>query len=212
MAVSVIVSILNQKGGSGKTTLATNIAMGLFREGGRVLLVDTDPQGSARDWRAAWEDNPVPVIGLDRPTLARDISAVGEDYDIVIVDGAPQLQEMAAAAIKASDAILIPVQPSPYDIWATSDLVDLIGARQEISEGRLQASFVVSRAIRNTRLSKEVFDALSHYSMGTFSSFTSQRVSYAMSASEGRSVFDMEDFNAQLEIHSIIGELMQWVN
>jgi len=210
--MSVVISVLNQKGGSGKTTLATNVAIGLFREGGKVLLVDTDPQGSARDWRAAWDNNPVPVIGLDRPTLAKDLLTVGKGYDVVIVDGAPQLREMAAAAIKASHAVLIPVQPSPYDIWATADLVELIRTRQEVTDGKLQASFVVSRAIQNSRLSKDVFEALSHYSMGVFQSLTSQRVAYATSASEGRTVFDTDDTKAQHEIHSIIKELMQWVN
>ena len=210
--MSVVISVLNQKGGSGKTTLATNVAIGLSREGGKVLLVDTDPQGSARDWRAAWDNNPVPVIGLDRPTLAKDLLTVGKGYDVVIVDGAPQLREMAAAAIKASHAVLIPVQPSPYDIWATADLVELIRARQEVTDGKLQASFIVSRAIQNTRLSKDVFEALSHYSMSVFQSLTSQRVAYATSASEGRTVFDTDDTKAQHEIHSIIKELMQWVN
>jgi len=158
--MSVTISILNQKGGSGKTTLATNIASGLTCIGGRVLLVDTDPQGSARDWRAANENGGLPVIGLDRPSLSKDLRDFSKPYDIVVIDGAPQLKEMAAAAIKISDAILIPVQPSPYDIWATADLVELIKARQEITDGKTQAAFIVSRAIQNTKLSNEVFEAL----------------------------------------------------
>jgi chromosome partitioning protein len=210
--MGVTISLLNQKGGSGKTTLATNIATGLSRAGGRVLLVDTDPQGSARDWRAANESNPIPVIGLDRPSLASDLKDFSQQYDIVVIDGAPQLKELAASAIRVSDAILMPVQPSPYDIWATADLVELIKARQEITDGRTQAAFLVSRAIQNTRLSSEVIDALSHYSLPIFKSMTYQRVVYATSASEGLSVYDADDEKAKTEIQSIVEELMQWVN
>ena len=210
--MSVTISVLNQKGGSGKTTLATNIASGLSRAGGRVLLVDTDPQGSARDWRAANDQCGIPVIGLDRPTLANDLRDFSKQYDIVVIDGAPQLREMAAAAIRASDAILVPVQPSPYDIWATSDLVDLIQARQEITEGKTQAAFVISRAIQNTKLSNEVIEALSHYPLPIFKSMTHQRVVYAASASEGLSVYEADDEKAKKEMQSIIEELMQWVN
>ena len=210
--MGVTISVLNQKGGSGKTTLATNIAAGLSRAGGRVLLVDTDPQGSARDWRAANESNPIPVIGLDRPTLANDIKDLGQQYDIVVIDGAPQLKELAASAIRVSDAILIPVQPSPYDIWATADLVELIKARQEITDGRTQAAFLVSRAIQNTRLSSEVIEALKHYSLPIFKSMTYQRVVYAVSASSGLSVYDADDEKARNEIQHIVEELMQWVN
>ncbi|MEE2732956.1 MAG: ParA family partition ATPase [Pseudomonadota bacterium] len=210
--MGVTISVLNQKGGSGKTTLATNIASGLARAGGKVLLVDSDPQGSARDWRAANENSPIPVIGLDRPTLANDLKDFSQQYDIVVIDGAPQLKDLAASAIRVSDAILIPVQPSPYDIWATADLVELIKARQEITDGRTQAAFLVSRAIQNTRLSSEVIEALKHYSLPVFKSMTYQRVVYAVSASNGLSVYDAEDEKAKHEMQYIVEELMQWVN
>ena len=106
-----VIAVLNQKGGSGKTTIATHIARGLQLQGHSVLLVDSDKQGSARDWRAVDEDNPVPVIGLDRPTLDKDLKSVS-DKDYVVIDGSPQATSLAISAIKAADFILIPVQPS----------------------------------------------------------------------------------------------------
>ena len=110
-------AILNQKGGAGKTTISVNLAMALQQSGQRVLLVDSDPQGSARDWHAAGNGSLLTVIGLDRPTLDKDIKALN-GYNKILIDGAPQLAEMAVSPIKCADIVLIPVQPSPYDIWA----------------------------------------------------------------------------------------------
>ena len=204
-----VLSILNQKGGSGKTTLSTNIAHALKLKGFKVLLVDGDPQGSCRDWNAANNGDLVPVVGLDRETLPKDLDAIKTGYDWVIIDGAPQIAKLAASAIKASDMVLIPVQPSPYDIWATSDLVDLIKARQEITDNKLKAAFVISRSIKNTKLSHEINDALEEYNLPVLKSVTTQRVAYPTSATEGGTVFTSQDEKASHEINMIVKEIME---
>lgn len=130
-----VVAILNPKGGSGKTTLVTNLARALHESGRSVLVVDSDPQGSARDWHAVSEANPIPLVALDRANNLSTIGSMAGTYDCIVIDGAAKLENMIAAAIRASDLILIPVQPSPYDVWATSDLVDIIKARQEVTDG-----------------------------------------------------------------------------
>ena|SRR5437660_433783 len=76
-----VIAVLNQKGGSGKTTIATHLARALQLDGHDVLLVDSDPQGSARDWAAVREDQPVPVVGLDRPTIDRDLKSIARKGD-----------------------------------------------------------------------------------------------------------------------------------
>ena len=171
-----VIAVLNQKGGSGKTTIATHLARALQLAGKDVLLVDSDPQGSARDWAAVRDDQPVPVVGIDRPTIDRDLKSIAKK-DFVVIDGAPQAADLAVSAIKAADFILIPVQPRPYDIWATADLVDLVKQRIEMTDGRLKAAFVVSRAIKGTRIGAEVADTLEGYELPILTARITQRVS-----------------------------------
>ncbi|WP_435951086.1 ParA family partition ATPase [Psychrobacter sp. DM8] len=203
-----VIAVLNQKGGSGKTTIATHLARGLQLQGHSVLLVDSDQQGSARDWRAVDEDNPVPVIGLDRPTLDKDLKNVS-NKEFVVIDGSPQATNLALSAIKAADFVLIPVQPSPYDVWATSDLVELVQQRIEMTDGKLKAAFVVSRAIQNTNIGKEVAAVLQDYNLPVLDARIVQRVSYPNSASVGKTVFETESAksNAVTEITQLVNEV-----
>lgn len=203
-----VIAVLNQKGGSGKTTIATNLGRAFQRSGSSTLLVDSDPQGSARDWGAARPDNPLLPVGLDRAgLLERDLKSI-TNMEIVVIDGAPQVRELATAAIKIADFILIPVQPSPYDIWATSDLVDLVKSRIEITDGSLKAAFVVSRAIEGTRIGKEVTQALSDYGLPVLDTRITQRVIFATSAAEGLSVMDADPTGkAAIEIMALQQEI-----
>ena len=95
------------------------MAHALQRDGTKVLLVDADPQGSTRDWNEANGGSFILVVGLDRETLAKDLQGISHGYDWIVIDGAPQVAKLSVAAVKAADLVLIPVQPSPYDIWAT---------------------------------------------------------------------------------------------
>lgn len=208
-----IIAFLSQKGGAGKTTIATCVARQLQLDGEDVILVDADPQGSARDWRAATERDTVLVVGLDRPTLEKDIKAlVGNSNKWIIIDGAPRNEAMTVSAIKAADLILIPVQPSPYDVWAAEDLVSLIKTRQELTNGKPKAAFVISRAIKRTELSRDVYSALSEMGLPVFEAFTTQRQIYPKAAADGLTPADMEkEGEAAKEICSIIKEIAAFI-
>jgi chromosome partitioning protein len=203
-----VISILNPKGGCGKTTLSTNLARGLYETGKRVLIVDSDPQGSARDWHAADEDNPLPLVALDRANNIKTLTSMVHSYDFIVIDGAAKLEDMIAAAIKISDFILIPVQPSPYDIWAASDLVELIKARREVTDGKPEAAFIVTRKIEGTKLGEDVRAALDEYGLPVLQSAITQRQIYPQTASDGRTVFDGDNMKARQEVEAMISELL----
>lgn len=209
----MIVAILNQKGGAGKTTISINLARALQIRGRKILLVDSDPQGSSRDWHAAGNGNLLTVVGLDRPTLDKDVKAIADGYDWVLIDGAPQLAEMAVSAIKCADVVLIPVQPSPYDIWAAEDLVEVIKTRQQVTNGKPKAAFIISRQINNTNLGKEVREALNGYELPVFEAGTFQRIIYAKTAATGSTVLDAEpNSDASNEIKYIAKELEEFAS
>lgn len=204
-----VIAVLNQKGGAGKTTIATHLARALQLGGAGVILVDSDPQGSARDWAAVRDEQPVTVVGIDRPTIERDLRNIAHK-DFVVIDGAPQASDLAVSAIKAASFVLIPVQPSPYDIWATADLVDLVKQRIEVTDGKLRAAFVVSRAIKGTRIGAEIKEALTGYGLPILAARITQRVSYPGTAALGTTVLDAEpDGEAAREVRALADEIKQ---
>jgi chromosome partitioning protein len=208
MSKPLVISILNQKGGVGKTTIATNLAHGLTIHKYKTLLVDADPQGSARDWHEANNAQLVPCVGLDRETLPIDLKAVWSGYDVIVIDGAPQIAKLSAAAIRASDVVLIPVQPSPYDVWATADLVELIKLRKEVTSGQPKAAFIISRMIKCSILSRDICTPLCDYELPVLESKTSQHVAYAQTASQGESVY-AESTKATLEFDLLVKEVIE---
>lgn len=199
-----VVAVLNTKGGAGKTTIATNLAVAMARRGESVVLVDSDSQGSARRWGAAGGSDLVPVVGLDTKALDKDIRAVAGEWKII--DGPPHAADVAAAAIRAADLVLIPVQPSPYDIWAAQPSVEAIVARQSVTDGKPLARFVISRAIQNTALASDVADALAGYEISCLTARTCQRVAYA-EAGAGQSVLDTNP-EAAREVSGIVDEVL----
>lgn len=206
----MIISFLQEKGGAGKTTLSINIAKAFKMLGHSVLLVDSDPQGSVRDWHTNNDGTILEVVGFDRPTIDRDIQKYKSLYDYIFIDGPPRLSAVVTKTIVCSDVVLIPVQPSPYDVWASQSLVEIIKQRQEINGGLPRTAFVVSRQIVNTKIGKEVRDILAEYGLPVFENGTFQRVAYSESAAQGKTVLDGFNPSAYAEIKNLANEIMNF--
>jgi chromosome partitioning protein len=214
----MIISVLNQKGGVGKTTIATSISAGLAAQGEKVLLVDADPQHSALDWGAKRE-GPLPftLMGLPTPVLHRDLPPlVGNPYTVVVIDGPGKLTDVPRSAIMASNVVLIPVQPSPYDVWSSVDIIKILKEARSYGANP-KAAFVITRKIPNTNLGREVTEALAEHELPVLSSHIQQRVCYAETAGEGLTVIEMRQTGpshkqAADEIRSLVEELVRFAN
>jgi chromosome partitioning protein len=206
----MILSILNQKGGVGKTTLAVHVATAIARQGARVLLVDADPQGSALDWSAMRASEPLfPVIGLPKAILHRELPTLAADYDHVVIDGPPRVYDVARSAIMASDFVVIPVQPSPYDVWAAKEIVDLVNEAINFKE-KLKSAFVINRKIVNTAIGRDVAGALAGYPMRVLNTAIGQRVAFAESAGQGSTVLDLDPNSAaSREVMALTHEILE---
>lgn len=204
-----IIALMNEKGGSGKSTLATNIATALHRQGKRVVLVDADPQGTARDWRAASPEDAdlPPVIALDRPQLLSAIKTLAAD--IVVIDTPAKAEAMAANVIRIANIALVVIQPSGADVWASAATVKLLKQKQDVG-GEIDAAFLVNRTSGVTKLSKLIKDgAWNEYGFEQLESTLGNRVAFAQAMTDGLSVYDLHDAMAKAEIDAVINELKE---
>lgn len=210
-----IISVLNEKGGTGKSTVATNLATALHRQGQRVVLLDCDPQGTARDWRDASPEGAdlPPVLGVDRPQMLAS-SLNGINAEIAIIDSPAKAESMSAAIVRVSHVALLVIQPSGADLWASGAAVKLIEAKRDMG-GEINAAFLVNRTSGATKLSKLVKSGEwnTYEGIDKLDASIGNRAVFATAMTDGLSVLDYADAKAKEEIQAIIQELKeaQWL-
>lgn len=214
--MGAVVAVLNMKGGTGKSTLATNLARGLqkAKAGGEACIVDADPQGTALRWgNAQPEDADMPAVFSVSLPLDDRIPSVAEGWDFTVVDGAAKAKDRTRQCVQVADAVLIPIRPSGADIWASEWLVSVVKGRQRATgsgqTGKPAAAFVVSQAVVGTNLAGEIEEVLQRFELPVFEGRTSQRVAYAEALSLGKTVLDTAPSSkAAAEVRQITDETL----
>jgi len=210
-----IITVCNQKGGSGKTTLSMHLAGTLARRKNKVLVVDADPQGTATRWAASADDDkpfPASVVGLSAASekVHREVKKFVEDYDFIIIDCPPAADSpVPQSALLIADLALVPIIPSPLDLWASVGIRKVIENVGDINE-TLKARLVVNQCQPKTNLAKEALEVLPEFGIKVCKNYLRQRTAYRQSAVFGQTVqdFGSKASDAIAEVEALTDEIL----
>jgi len=210
-----IIAVVNQKGGSGKTTLSMQLAGALARRGNKILVVDADPQGTATRWAASAEDEkpfPASVVGLSAANtkVHREVKKFISDYDIIVIDCPPAADSpVPQSALLIADLALVPIIPSPLDMWAAVGIRQIINAVSDLNE-TLKARLVMNQCQPNTTLAQEALEVLPEFGIKMCGTYIRHRQVYRQSAVFGQTVHDFGNKAAAAieEVESLTDEVL----
>ncbi len=202
--MSKVITVAQQKGGAGKTTVASHIAVALSQKGNRVAVIDIDPQGSLTYWHKIREERfgegytGLTFSSVSGWRVAGEVSRLRRSFDYVIIDSPPHTETEARTAIRSADVIIIPVQPSPTDLWATKATLEL--AKNE----NIPVRVVLNRVPANSRLAQTIAGELPELS----ETMLGNRVLFASSLMEGRCATEVDPSSvAAQEIKALVKEI-----
>jgi chromosome partitioning protein len=206
-ATGGVITVAQQKGGSGKTTLAATLAVGFARQGARVALLDTDPQGSLGRWFMARRER-LGDPGLEMSTasawgVSYETEKLRRQADIVIIDTPPKVDSDLRPALRAADLVVVPVSSSHLDLWATEGVLDLCAREKR------PVAIVLNRVKAGTRLGAEIAAAAADLHAGIAAARLGQRVAFAESMGLGLAAQEMPGAGpAAREADALLAEIV----
>lgn len=180
-----IITVAQQKGGAGKTTIAANLAVALSRMGKTVSLLDTDPQGSLGRWFMTRRENGEPGMGFSTASawgVSYECDKLRNEADYIFVDTPPKIDSDLKPAIRESDLVIVPVSASQVDVWATEGVLDM--AQREKAE----VLVVLNRAKAGTRVAEDVDKSLKKLGVTRAKSTLGHRVAFPETMGVGKGV------------------------
>lgn len=217
---AIVITVVNQKGGSGKTSTTMQLAGGLAKRGYKCMVVDADPQNTAVTWAAAAPDDkpfPASVINLSEaqekvPQLIRPY--IG-DYDVIIVDCPPSLEsKVPLSVLLVSDIALVPVLPSPPDMWASIGITEIIDHAISAINEDLKVKIILNQVVAKRTLSGDALEVLKEFPYPLAKTKLHQREAYRQCAAIGGTVHDLGNRAkaAIMEIESLVDEVVELFN
>ena len=182
-----VITVAQQKGGAGKTTIAANLAVALSRSGKKVVLLDTDPQGSLGRWFMTRREAGDPGVEFSTASawgVSYECDKLRKTFDYVLVDTPPKIDSDLKPAIRESDLVIIPVSASQVDVWATEGVLDM-AARE-----KAEVMVVLNRAKAGTRVATDVDNALKELGVSRAESVLGHRVAFPETMGVGKGVME----------------------
>lgn len=203
-----VFTVAQQKGGAGKTTLAAHLAVAWRQQGHSVALVDIDPQGSLSRWMAARTAALNGAPGLTHVQVSgwrtqNEVDRLRRQHDMVLIDGPPHAETEARIAVRAADLVLVPIQPSPMDVWATQPTLDLARGEQR------SVLLVLNRVPPRARLAETLVAQIRALGAEVATTAIGNRIQYAGALMDGRSVTESaRRSRAAEEITALVAEIL----
>jgi chromosome partitioning protein len=215
----MIISVTNLKGGVGKSTISQNLAVWFANHGKKVCILDTDmEQRTTMRW-AGLRDAKLPdiqVFGVEADQIIRTSAKQAELYDLVIIDGTPQLGKTALATIMASDLVLVPLTPSAFDMWSFENFLSKYRDVKDVKEAKgvpFQAYIILNKYAGKSNMDKNVMEVIQDFGIKVMETTIGDRVAYREGPINGVGVIEMKDKKAAVtEIESLGKEVSKIIN
>lgn len=213
----MVISVSNLKGGVGKTTIAVNLAVAFAHKGKKVCIIDTDKeQLSAVKWSGQRDDNQptISVITVGEK-LVREVQTHAQNFDIVLLDGSPQLGELANNTLIVSDLVIVPVANSVLEFWSMDNFAERFKQAQQLKEGigmKIKGLVVFNRYNEKQNLSKEMKEALKQFpEFEALETTIADRIAYKQAMIEGLGVIEYKDPKAKKEMENLSDEIEKYI-